>query len=349
MIHFKNKKLQRYLTILLSVILFVTFLPVFQNMNEVQAAKNVVVVIDPGHGGTNMGTEYLGIPEKTYTLTIANYMKQELEKYDNVTIYMTRTTDIDVSLQQRADIAAAVNADYLYSLHLNLSPSHKLYGAEVWIPSSGTLYCNGVSFGVEELKELQKLGIFSRGVKTKVNGSTQKDYYGVIRACSEYALPSSIIEHCHVDHPIDAQYYASQEALQNLGIADATAVAKYFGLKSSKLGVNYGNYTLTAVPVPTGIVNQDITPPEVATASLKSYDKSTRKVDVALTGADSQSILQYYSYSFDHGTTWSVLYPWGVGNQSEAMITAPDHASSVVFQIYNLYDKVTQTNEITLN
>ena len=60
-------------------------------------SKNVVIVIDPGHGGTgerNLGAQYNGFSEKEMTMQVATAMKEELEKYDNVTVYLTRTTDI---------------------------------------------------------------------------------------------------------------------------------------------------------------------------------------------------------------------------------------------------------------
>ena len=44
---------------------------------EADAAEPVVIVIDPGHGGENLGTDYLPIPEKTYTMTVALYMKED--------------------------------------------------------------------------------------------------------------------------------------------------------------------------------------------------------------------------------------------------------------------------------
>ena len=51
------------------------------HMPSVNASKPVVVVIDPGHGGSNLGTDYLPIPEKNYTMAVALYMKEQLEKY----------------------------------------------------------------------------------------------------------------------------------------------------------------------------------------------------------------------------------------------------------------------------
>ena len=69
------------------------------------ASKNVVVVIDPGHGGEgdrNLGAQYNGLSEKALTLQVANALKAELEKFDGVTVYTTRTTDTAISLEDRA-------------------------------------------------------------------------------------------------------------------------------------------------------------------------------------------------------------------------------------------------------
>ena len=46
----------------------------------VQAEEPVVVVIDPGHGGENLGGEYEDYTEKDMTLIVANAMKEELEQ-----------------------------------------------------------------------------------------------------------------------------------------------------------------------------------------------------------------------------------------------------------------------------
>ena len=43
--------------------------------------QNIVVVIDPGHGGTNLGGQIPGLDEKNMTLVTALAMKEELEKY----------------------------------------------------------------------------------------------------------------------------------------------------------------------------------------------------------------------------------------------------------------------------
>ena len=83
--------------------------------------ENIVVVIDPGHGGENLGAEYEEYTEKEMTLIVAKAMKAELEQYEGITVYLTRTGDEDLTLEERCDYAASVNADFLFCLHFNMS------------------------------------------------------------------------------------------------------------------------------------------------------------------------------------------------------------------------------------
>ena len=98
---------KRILALILSVAVIVAFAAFPEQGETAYAAEPVVVVIDPGHGGENLGTDYLPIPEKVYTMQVALYMKEELEKYNNVTVYLTHTEDIDMDLDERADFAKA--------------------------------------------------------------------------------------------------------------------------------------------------------------------------------------------------------------------------------------------------
>ncbi|MDE6063579.1 MAG: N-acetylmuramoyl-L-alanine amidase, partial [Lachnospiraceae bacterium] len=57
----------------------------------------LVIVIDPGHGGKNLGADYNGFLEKEMNMTVANAMYEELTKYEGITVYMTHTsTDTDM-------------------------------------------------------------------------------------------------------------------------------------------------------------------------------------------------------------------------------------------------------------
>ena len=53
---------------------------------------NIVVALDPGHDSSDAGARGNGLKEEELTLKIANYCKEELEQYDEVYVYMTRTS-----------------------------------------------------------------------------------------------------------------------------------------------------------------------------------------------------------------------------------------------------------------
>lgn len=97
-----------------SLIMLIIVLFVFVGMKmDVLAKRDIVIVIDPGHGGSNMGAEYNGVTEKEATLKVAAAMKAELEKYEGVVVYVTRTSDEDMELAERAAFAGSVKADLL--------------------------------------------------------------------------------------------------------------------------------------------------------------------------------------------------------------------------------------------
>lgn len=88
--------------------------------------QDLIVVVDPGHGG-NSGLNPSGcrawhngvcIYEKHLTLAIATKLRRHLEAA-GATVLMTRTTDVNVPLPQRAKLANDNNADLLLSIHID--------------------------------------------------------------------------------------------------------------------------------------------------------------------------------------------------------------------------------------
>jgi N-acetylmuramoyl-L-alanine amidase len=81
---------------------------------------NRVIVIDPGHGGHNVGTQSVldGRHEKEFTLDTALRLKPLLEA-EGWKVFLTRTADTDVSLSNRVAFAQEQQADLFISLHFN--------------------------------------------------------------------------------------------------------------------------------------------------------------------------------------------------------------------------------------
>lgn len=210
---------------------------------------NVVVVLDPGHDGTHGGSSANGFVEAQLNLKIAQYCKAELEEYYGVTVYMTRDSsscpsgggDNGLCIQRRADIARNMGANLFVSLHNNYSDSPSASGAEVWYPNQNynpwTSQVGG-SAASKILEQLTSLGLHNRGTQIrnaqidKYPDGSAADWYGVIRHCKEYGIPGIIVEHAFMSNSSDAaNFLSNDEGLKKLGVADATGIAQYYGLK----------------------------------------------------------------------------------------------------------------------
>ena len=96
-----------------------------------------LIVIDPGHGGSDPGaiSPTLKMREKEINLEVAKEAKRLLEAA-GFRVYMTRTDDSYVSLQDRAEVANQLRADLFISIHANSAPRADLKGVEtLYYPS----------------------------------------------------------------------------------------------------------------------------------------------------------------------------------------------------------------------
>jgi len=94
-----------------------------------------VVVIDPGHGGTNIGTAHHGVIERHLVLGISKKVMQLIDANPNIRAYMTRYDDSTVPNTWRAEFANGLDADLFVSVHANAagtlaSPNPEPHGIE---------------------------------------------------------------------------------------------------------------------------------------------------------------------------------------------------------------------------
>lgn len=212
----------------------------------------VVVVLDPGHDARHCGAAGNGLREEELNLRIAQYCKEELEQYRNVKVYMTRNDgSCPVSgasngecMKTRCNYAASVGADLLVSIHIDAG-SLTRSGAMVIVAKNG-IYRDDLStkthaVGQKILDELTKLGLASRGLYVRMSDSSDEEYhypngavadwYAITRDSMKVGVPGIIVEHCFISNPSDAaNFLSSEEKLKNLGVADATGIARYFNL-----------------------------------------------------------------------------------------------------------------------
>ena len=220
-----------------------------------EKAGEIVVALDPGHDNKHGGTSGSGLTEQGLTLKIANYAKAELETYNGVKVYMTRTSascpypetgSSGACIEKRVQAAAGAGAKIYVSLHLN-SGSASANGAEIIIPNSSwkpQLSTQGKELAEKILNELAAVGLNKRPtpiyskdttVNEKYPDGSISDYYSVQICAKEAGIPGIIVEHAFLSNSNDVNKFLKTEAgLKKLGVADATGIAKYLGLSKGQ-------------------------------------------------------------------------------------------------------------------
>ena len=101
---------------------------------SMMAAKSYTVVLDAGHGGKDPGAVGKFSQEKDLNLSLVLKMGELLKaQYPDLNIVYTRSTDVFIPLQTRADIANKNNADLFISIHTNASENKNSKGVETFI------------------------------------------------------------------------------------------------------------------------------------------------------------------------------------------------------------------------
>lgn len=106
--------------------------PVFSQIDSLVAGVKTVV-IDPGHGGKDPGCHGHGAKEKDVALAIGLTLGKYIEEtYPEIKVIYTRSTDVFVELDERANIANKNNADLFICIHANAGPE-AARGAETYV------------------------------------------------------------------------------------------------------------------------------------------------------------------------------------------------------------------------
>lgn len=222
------------------------------------------IVIDPGHGGHDLGGIGNGLYEKDVVLNLAKKVRDELKKM-GFSITLTRTEDVFLSLKERTQIADNMRANLFISIHCNAVGNKKkiaMSGTEVYFLSvaktdwaraveatenSSIQFENG---GIEEkglkyvlwdlaqnqfLEESQQLAIdiqesIVNECKTTDRGVQQANFY-VLRL--NY-MPAVLIETLFITNPDDAKKLKDNNFLDKMAKSIANGIKKYVDRYESK-------------------------------------------------------------------------------------------------------------------
>jgi N-acetylmuramoyl-L-alanine amidase len=98
-----------------------------------EGSRDIVVAIDPGHGGKDPGARGRGgLREKDAVLQIGKRFAQLVNKEPGMKGYMTRDSDTFLHLRERIRRAEAAGADLFVSIHADAFTDRRVHGATIY-------------------------------------------------------------------------------------------------------------------------------------------------------------------------------------------------------------------------
>lgn len=146
--------------------------------------QNRMIVLDPGHGGKDVGTLSGNIYEKTITLKVGTLVKQKLEAA-GAKVMMTRTGDTYPSLQDRVDFTNTNFGEIFVSIHVNSAGNTSAQGTETYYAvTTGDMYQEDMDLAKFVNDQIvNNLNMKNRGIK-------EQKYYVI----ANMSIPSILVE-----------------------------------------------------------------------------------------------------------------------------------------------------------
>lgn len=130
-----------------------------------KSTKGKLIVIDPGHGGSDSGAVGNGLKEKNVVLATSKKLGALLTKRGYKVLY-TRSTDVFINLRSRTAFAAKRNADMFISIHANAAPNasaaSKMSGVETFFLSPARSERSKNAAALENRGDLEDMNTFSK-------------------------------------------------------------------------------------------------------------------------------------------------------------------------------------------
>lgn len=218
------------------------------------------IVLDPGHGGKDCGAIGAGkVCEKDVVLKVSKYLAEEL-KERGYNVFLTRTTDIFITLRNRTKFANDKDADLFISIHANAVPKDKvakMQGIESYFLSTARSERAKNAAALENKDEIEEMNYFSRqsflnalnsqrllasnrlaidiqaGILNALHGSFSGVVDGGVREGPFWVLagalmPSVLLELGYITHPEEGKKLSQANYQKSLAYGIAEGIDGYF-------------------------------------------------------------------------------------------------------------------------
>lgn len=128
-------------------------------------SDKVMIAIDPGHGGIDPGAVRGKVLEKDIALAFGIELAEIIEAHPDFDVYLTRDSDVFVSLRDRVQLSSEAGADLFISIHINTVTFGDATGASI-----NTLSERASDRSARKLAELENRADLSAGLEAHVEG-----------------------------------------------------------------------------------------------------------------------------------------------------------------------------------
>ena len=209
-----------------------------------------LVVLDPGHGGSNTGAQG-AVPtlrEKQLTLALADQVAARLREH-GIAVELTRDDDRTLTLRQRVARADALAADLFISIHANASPTRAQRGYETYVlttkgvdidaralrsdvttPRPGidaelALVLDDVERGASQWEAADLAARMQRALRERRGAEgdrgVRQDAHHVLLGAT---MPAVLVEVGFIDHPVEGRELATAGVQAQIASAIAAAI-----------------------------------------------------------------------------------------------------------------------------
>jgi N-acetylmuramoyl-L-alanine amidase len=223
------------------------------------------VVIDPGHGGEEVGARGPGgTLEKDIALSIARRLRAELVNSRGMQVFLTRDQDVEVGLDDRTAIANNYKADLFVSIHANASRVRFAKGSEVYFlsyqasddESHRMAQLEGAAeplasappgsdlalilWDMAQAEHLEDSSALASRIQEELAVVTGSEGRGVkqapFRVLVGAAMPAVLVEVAFISNPDEEKLLASDAYQARIAAALARGIERYRRERSARLG-----------------------------------------------------------------------------------------------------------------
>ncbi|HPC81963.1 MAG TPA: N-acetylmuramoyl-L-alanine amidase [Thermoanaerobaculaceae bacterium] len=215
----------------------------------VQQPHGPVVVIDPGHGGEDLGAQSAsGAAEKDIVLAVARATAARLQAA-GITARLTRERDEAIGLGERTAMANRLQAVAFVSIHVNASPARSARGAETYFMSANASDTQAAQSAAREnvgasedavqlilwdlayVANLNASARLARTIQERLNALQDIKDRGVRQApfvvLTGATMPAALVELGFISNPEEAVRLQTAETQDQLAAALAEAIAEF--------------------------------------------------------------------------------------------------------------------------